>query len=199
MIGGAVAERREARIAEIVDAAWELARADGIGGVTLRALARKVGMRQPSLYEYFESKNALYDAMFADGNRQLLERLDALDLPEDPRKAVKFFMRAFAEFGLEDLTRGALLFQRSIPGFEPSPASYAYAEQALQRGVELLHEAGVTDPGDVDCVVAMVAGLVTAQASNDPGGTRWIRHLDRMIDMHLDNASKANTKTRRAR
>lgn len=199
MIGSAIAERREARIAEIVEAAWELARADGIGGLTLRALARKVGMRQPSLYEYFESKNALYDAMFADGNRQLLERVDALHLPRDPRRAVKAFMRTFAEFGLEDLTRGALLFQRSIPGFQPSPASYALAEEALQRGVELLGRAGVHDPGDVDCVVAMVAGMVTAQASNDPGGTRWIRHLDRMIDLHLDNANKANAKKGRAR
>ena len=199
MIGTAVAERREAKVAEIVASAWELAGADGIGGLTLRALARKVGMRQPSLYEYFESKNALFDAMFADGNRQLLARLDALDLPRDPRRAVKVFMRAFAEFGLEDLTRGALLFQRSIPGFEPSPGSYALAEEALQRGVELLGRAGVHDPGDVDCVVAMVAGLVTAQASNDPGGTRWIRHLDRMIDLHLDNATKTDAKARRAR
>ena len=38
-------------------------------------------MRQPSLYEYFDSKHALYDAMFADGNRQLLERLDAAQAP----------------------------------------------------------------------------------------------------------------------
>ena len=44
---------------------------------SLHALAREVGIRQPSLYEYFDSKHALYDAMFADGNRQLLERLDA--------------------------------------------------------------------------------------------------------------------------
>ena len=41
-------------------------------------------MRQPSLYEYFDSKHALYDAMFADGNRQLLERLDAVTLPAIP-------------------------------------------------------------------------------------------------------------------
>ena len=38
--------------------------------------------------------------------------------------------------------------------------------------------AGLTDPADVDCFVAMIAGLIDAQASNDPGGTRWIRHLD---------------------
>ena len=40
-------------------------------------------MRQPSLYGYFDSKHALYDAMFADGNRKLLERLDAVKLPGD--------------------------------------------------------------------------------------------------------------------
>ena len=73
---GKVAQRRETRTAEIVAAAWELARDHGIGGLSLHALAREVGIRQPSLYEYFDSKHALYDAMFADGNRQLLERLD---------------------------------------------------------------------------------------------------------------------------
>jgi len=52
-------------------------------GLSLPALAREVGMRQPSLYESFDSKRALYDAMF-DGNRQPLERLDALRLPPDP-------------------------------------------------------------------------------------------------------------------
>ena len=66
-------------MAAIVAAAWELAADHGIAGVSLHALAREVGMRQPSLYAYFDSKHALYDAMFADGNRQLLERLDALD------------------------------------------------------------------------------------------------------------------------
>jgi len=65
-------------VASIVGTAWELARAHGIAGLSLHALAREVGIRQPSLYAYFDSKNALYDAMFADGNRQLLERVDGL-------------------------------------------------------------------------------------------------------------------------
>src|SRR5882672_9580705 len=84
-----VAHRREAKIASIVDAAWGLARRDGIQLLSLHALAKEVGMRQPSLYAYFDSKNALYDAMFADGNRRLLERLDALALPQGTRAAVK--------------------------------------------------------------------------------------------------------------
>src|SRR2546430_13761023 len=87
--GDKVTERREAKVTSIVAAAWDLAREHGIAGVSLHALARKVGMRQPSLYEYFDSKHALYDAMFADGNRQLLERLDAGRGPNQPRGAAQ--------------------------------------------------------------------------------------------------------------
>src|SRR5215204_5759914 len=118
-----------ARIAGIVDCAWRLAREHGIAGVSLHALAREVGMRQPSLYEYFESKHALYDAMFADGNRQLLERLDGLSHPDDPRAALKVFMRTFVDFALEDDARQQLLFQRPIVGFQPTEESYALAVQ----------------------------------------------------------------------
>jgi len=181
-------------VASIVDTAWDLAQREGIAGLTLRGLARELGLSQPSLYEYFESKHALYDALFDDGNRQLLERLDTLRLPKDLRRGVKAFMRAFTDFALEDDARRQLLFQRPIPGFEPSAASYARAEQVLARATALLEAAGLEDPGDIDCFIAMVAGLIDAQASNDPGGTRWTRHLDRLIDMHLDNPQRRSTK-----
>ena len=184
---GKVAKRRETKVAAIVASAWELARAHGIGGLSLHALAREVGMRQPSLYAYFDSKNALYDAMFADGNRQLLEQLDALELPSDPGAAVKTYMHAFVDFALDDIPRTALLFQRPIPGFEPSADSYAYAERALGGAVDLLHAAGIENPGDVDCFIAMVGGLIDAQISNEPAGDRWTRHLDRLVDMYLDH------------
>src|SRR4051794_39120498 len=176
MIAGKVAARREAKVAAIVAAAWKLARAHGIAGVSLHALGREVGMRQPSLYEYFDSKRALYDAMFADGSRQLVQRLDEVTLPRDPRGALKKHLRTFMSFAIEDVARYELLFQRHIPDFVPSPDSYAVAEEAMGRTIKLMNEAGVTQQGDVDCMVAMVAGLVEAQMSNDPGGNRWTRH-----------------------
>ena len=192
-----VTRRREAKTAVIVAEAWKLAAAHGIGGVSLHALAKAVGMRQPSLYAYFDSKLALYDAMFADGNRRLLEQLDALELPTDPRAAVKANMRVFVDFAVVDAARGELLFHRPIPGFEPSPESYALAEEVLDRAVELLAAAGMTDPADVDCIIAMVAGVIDAQTSNDPGGDRWTRHLDRLIDLYLDDATGTKPKERR--
>jgi hypothetical protein len=46
----------------------------------------------------------------------------------------------------------------------------------------------MSDPADVDCFVAMIAGILDAQSSNDPGGERWTRHLDRLVDLYLDDA-----------
>jgi len=189
-----VTQRREAKVASIVASAWRLAREHGIAGVSLHALAREVGMRQPSLYGYFDSKHALYDAMFADGNRQLLERLDALTLPRDPRAALKKFLGAFVAFALEDPARCELLFQRHVPGFTPSPESYALAEGALVLAAKVMNEAGVTQQGDIDCIVAMVAGLMEAQLSNDPGGSRWTRHLNRLVDLYVDDTIKRSTR-----
>jgi class 3 adenylate cyclase/AcrR family transcriptional regulator len=174
--------------ASIVAEAWRLAREHGVGGISLRALASAIGMRQPSLYKYFDSKHALYDAMFADGNRQLLERLEALKLPTDPRAALKKYLATFVAFAVEDPARYELLFQRHLPGFTPSPESYALAEDALGRLVKQLSEAGVTDQGDIDCIVAITAGLMEAQMSNDPAGDRWTRHLNRLVDLFIDDA-----------
>ena len=60
------AERREATRREILAAAWDVARENGLAQLTLREVALRVGMRAPSLYTHFASKNAIYDAMFAD-------------------------------------------------------------------------------------------------------------------------------------
>jgi|SRR5665213_323290 len=184
---GKVARRREAKVATIVASAWRLASEDGVAGLSLHALAREVGMRQPSLYEYFDSKNALYDAMFADGNRKLLERFEGTTFPRDARVALKKYLDTFIAFALEDPARCELLFQRHIPGFAPSPASYSLAEQVLALLVKLADEAGVTDQGDIDCVVAITAGLLEAQLANDPKGNRWTRHLNHLIDLLVDD------------
>jgi AcrR family transcriptional regulator len=184
---GKVMPRQEAKVAAIVEAAWKLAREHGIAGVSLHALAREVGMRQPSLYAYFDSKDALYDAMFADGNRRLMKQLDLVKLPRDPRAALKKFLAELVAFALEDPARYELLFERHLPGFTPSPTSYVLAEEVLGRAYKVINAAGVTKQGDIDCIVAIVAGLMEAQLSNDPGGNRWIRHLNRLVDLYVDD------------
>lgn len=56
-----------------------------------------------------------------------------------------------------------------------------------------MRAAGVSDQGDIDCIVAVTAGLTDAQLSNDPGGDRWLRHLNRLVDLLVDDAITRGT------
>lgn len=179
------AERHERTRAEIVAAAWMLADERGLAGWSLRDVADAVGMRAPSLYVYVESKNALYDAMFADGYRELTDRLAALDRRGDPATVLRRGTRAFVEFCVERPARHALLFLRTVPGFEPSRQSYALAEQVLVETTEALAAAGISDQRSIDLYTAVVSGLAAQQVSNDPGGDRWTRLVDEALDRLL--------------
>ena len=184
-------ERREATKAEILDAAWGIVRAEGLAALSLRELARTVGMQAPSLYQYFESKHAIYDAMFAQGNQALLERMSRLEGTGDPMKELRLRARAFVEFSVEDPARHQLLFQRSIPGFEPSPESYELALKLLRRTQVLLAAAGLRGRRAVDLWTAVIGGLSAQQLANDPGGTRWVRLVDEAVDMFVNHMNQA--------
>src|SRR5262249_47477650 len=126
------AERRQATRTEILDAARGLMREHGVAGLALRDLGESVGMRAQSLYSYFDSKNAIYDSLFQQGAAELLRRTVALELGDDPRVNVRRMARVFFDFCLEDPARYQLLFQRTIPDFEPSPEAFAPSIKSLQ-------------------------------------------------------------------
>jgi AcrR family transcriptional regulator len=191
------ARRRQAKRSKIVEEAWDLARRDGLAAISLRDLADRVDLRQPSLYAYFDSKLDLYDAMFADGNRQLLEAVASQTTPcDDPRQALVEFVEVLIRFSSVDVVRHQLLFQRTIPGFEPSAASYGLALQFYELARHRLAAAGATDQDDVDLFSGLVSGLAHQQVANDPGGDRWGRQAGRTVEMFLaevDRCSQLST------
>ena len=183
-----ITDRRETARRKILDAAWAVAREQGLGALTLRGVADRVGIKAPSLYSHFASKHAIYDAMFGEAWTEFLEFDRSVTLPDSPRAALRVMARTFFDFATADLARHQLMNQRIIPGFTPSEASYAPAVAALNEGVEQMVALGI-DPSsaDIDLFTALVAGLVDQQWANDPGGTRWAELLDRAIDMYADN------------
>ena len=197
------AERHAATRAEIVAAAWEQVRANGLAALSLRDLARSVGMQPPSLYSYFDSKNAIYDAMYAQGAQQFGdEQRTSMPTPDDPLEALKAISHFFVGFCAADFARYQLLFQRTIPGFEPSPESFKISEDNLAELGELLIRCGVTEPEAIDLFTALGTGLADQQLSNDPGGDRWIRLIDDAVEMfyeHITKSTKKPAKGRRTR
>jgi AcrR family transcriptional regulator len=185
--------RHEAKRAEILAQAWLLAHRDGLAAISLRDLADSVGLRQPSLYVYFESKLHLYDAMFADGYRQLLSFVAERSYVGNPRRGLARFLGDLVRFSSDDIVRHQMLFQRTIPGFEPSAETYALALEFYAVAGRLMAAAGVTDQRSVDIFSALANGLAHQQVANEPGGQRWVRLASRVTDMYLADLDRRRT------
>lgn len=173
----------------IVEAAWTLSRRAGLTGWSQRDLATSVGLKAPTLYAYFDNKQAIYDAMFRAGYEQAsaeantwLPRGVAID-----RAAIKQGLRSFFDFCTSDPTRYQLLFQRVVPDFEPSAEAMAASQSFYDQMRTIFETVGVTEQADYDLLTAIFTGLTDQQLSNDPGGDRWRRLVDVAADLFLDH------------
>ncbi|MGO2541913.1 TetR/AcrR family transcriptional regulator [Specibacter sp. AOP5-B1-6] len=191
--------RRQATIEEILAAAVKLMARDGVAGMSLSGVARAVGMKPPSLYEYFPSKMALYDALFAQGSAELAAAVRAAGYSTgtDPLTALLAGARAYVGWLVRHPVSAQLLVWRPVPGFEPSPQAFApsvdlMAETrallvlAVERG-RLLPAAATDDA--VLLFTSVIAGVVSQQLANEPlGGAesgRYTRLMDPAMAMWL--------------
>ena len=180
--------RRDATRRDILDAAWLLAEEQGIASLSLRELATRVGMRAPSLYTYFASKAAIFDAMFAQGYGELDQLYEAVAI--DPADALGSLAQAteqFVQFCQTSVPRYQLMFTRVVPDWSPSPEAYAASVASFARMVERLEPLGISGDRDMDLWTAMTGGLAAQQLANDPAGDRWRRLSRDMAEMFLDH------------
>jgi AcrR family transcriptional regulator len=175
------ANRRAAAEREILDAAWSVMAREGVAALSVREVARTVGLRQQSLTHYFPTKQALLDALFADGFADLRAVLDRVPASRDPIDAVVAVAEAVVEYCARHPARYHLMLQRTVPGFTPSDVSHDVALGVLGRLVDRLGAAGVTDPADIALVRGLISGLASEQIANDPGGQGYVRQAGRGI------------------
>ena len=203
--------RREETIEEVVDVAVELMGEQGAAGLSLGEVARRMGVRTPSLYGYFASKNALYDAVFARGWRLLLQFMEPFGVPpladEELPGFVLRFGQGFVRWAVEHPAYSQLLFWRPVPGYQPSAEAYVPAVELFDRGSEIfvmLRERGLfgaeVDTDEAFRVWTMVtSGVISQQLSNAPhepfdGGT-FTSGLSQIVAMFLAHYGYQNGPT----
>jgi AcrR family transcriptional regulator len=109
---------RAQTLAEIKSVARQHLVAHGPGGVQLRAVARDLGMTAPALYRYFDSHEALLEALVEDCYAELADVIEAEVSPErgDLRDRLVASTRAFRTWSVGHPAEFALLFGSPIPG-----------------------------------------------------------------------------------
>ncbi len=178
--------RRDATRARILEAAWTLAKRDGLAALSLREVAAAVGMRAPSLYTYFDSKNDLYDAMYAETAAMVATVVRDGAVGSTPKDRLRRGMHAFVVFFAENPARYQLLVERPVPGFVPRPESFAVSRETFASTIATdLAALGITGERATNMWRAITTGLLTQQIANDPGGDGWTSLVDDAFDMYM--------------
>ena len=168
---------REEVINAILDTSRENIRENGAAGLNLNEVARQLGMKTPSLYEYFPNKMAIYEALFRLGIRLFHERIE-----HNPGKdvslwqRVRFTMDTYLTFAHENPELYQIVFERPVPGFVPSEEGVNECIAALAYLIDGLSQAKAT--GQIRTALTaeqayylmsgMMHGLTALHIANEP-------------------------------
>jgi AcrR family transcriptional regulator len=171
------ARRRQETIEEILAIAREVMTEEGVNGLSLAEVARRLGVQPPSLYKYFPSLMAIYDALFLQGQiDNLAELRHAMDGAEPGLGALIAGLEASGRWALANRAVAELLFWRPVPSFHPSEDAFApsVAMVELQRqALAAAVAAGQLGPeanGDdaVFLVSTLITGVLSQAFANEP-------------------------------
>ncbi|MCV7279115.1 TetR/AcrR family transcriptional regulator [Mycolicibacterium flavescens] len=107
-------DRIEAQIVELARGQLETA---GAGGLSLRAIARDLGMVSSAVYRYVASRDELLTLLLVDAYSSLAEHVDSARADGDWRDQLLAMARAAREWALERPALWALLYGSPVPGY----------------------------------------------------------------------------------
>jgi AcrR family transcriptional regulator len=171
------ARRRQETIEEILDIAEDVMTEEGVNGLSLAEVARRLGVQPPSIYKYFPSLMAIYDSLFLRGQ---LEHLDvmrqAMAGAECGLGALTAGLEASGRWALANRAIAQLMFWRPVPSFAPSAEAFAPSVEmvALQRAAmaEAIRAGQLGPEADSDeaiCLVStLIVGVLSQTMANEP-------------------------------
>lgn len=173
--------RRQETIEEVLGIAAAIMAEQGVAGLSIGEIARRMGIRPPSLYVYFPSKHALYDALFARGAQAVLAAMQAsITVPAAGASTLEEILldraETFVRWSLQHAPYSQLLFWRPVPGFTPSPQAYEPAVRLLELAEEQFAQLQRRGLLRADLPAAqihrdwtiLISGVVSQQLSNAP-------------------------------
>jgi len=171
------ARRRQETIEEILDIAEAQMDEEGVGGLSLSEVARRLGVKPPSIYKYFDSLRAIYDALFERGQRTHLEVVrTAMARGESGLDALAAGLDASGRWLLAHPATGQLLFWRPVPSFQPTPEAMAPSVEMVRLQRQALAEAvaagqlgaGADSDEALYVTSVFISGIIGQAMANEP-------------------------------
>jgi AcrR family transcriptional regulator len=194
----------------LLGAAFHLLEAEGPEALSVRRVAAEAGVAPMGVYNHFDGKNGVVDALFRTGFEALTEEIADLEQADDPVEAFKEGLRRYRRLALDHPRTYEVMFLKSVEGFEPSEASMEVATASfdgLARKVGRAIEAGEFAPAD-ERELAQVAwaachGVVALEIAGicmvDDLATTYEQLLDTLVEGFSAPPGRAGSRAPAAR
>jgi AcrR family transcriptional regulator len=170
---------REAAASRLLDAAWDLLTSEGPAALTTRRIAERAGTSTMSIYSRFGGKDGILEELYGQGMLMLEDELSAAPEAPDPRARILELGSAYRRFAVGNPGLYALMFERPLPGFDPSAKARL---QALGRTFGILISA---------VEQASAAGAIQSSDATETSYLFWTS-LHGMVSLELTHAVRGD-------
>jgi AcrR family transcriptional regulator len=154
----------------LLTSAADILESEGPDGLSVRRIAAAAGVAPMGVYNHFESKFGIVEALFIQGFERLGTEMAAMAQIKDPIEALREGARRYRALALAHPMAYQVMFLRAVPGFEPSvhalgectgtfDSLVAAVERAMQAGV--IAEASPNDTAQL--IWATIHGWVSLE------------------------------------
>jgi AcrR family transcriptional regulator len=143
-------QARERTVAEILRIGREQLASEGAAALSLRAVARELGIVSSAVYRYVASRDELLTMLVVEAYTELGDRVDAAveAAPVGPFERFAALARAVRTWALAEPARYGLLFGSPVPGYHaPAERTTAPGIRVVARLVRILDEAWAAGAG----------------------------------------------------
>jgi AcrR family transcriptional regulator len=144
----------------LLSSAADILETEGPDALSVRRIAAAAGVAPMGVYNHFESKFGIVEALYVQGFERLREATAYVDGMYDPYEALREAGSRYRALALANPMLYQIMFLRAVPGYEPSEQAFAVAVEAFGSLVNTVQR-------------AMAAGVISERPPTETAQIIW--------------------------
>lgn len=147
----------------LIEAGIKILSKEGVGGLSLRKVAKQAGVSHSAPYAHFTDKQSLIAAISTEGFKQLYAELDAAISSNagDPKQQLMGGAWAYVEFAMNNTDTFKIMFSGALEKEKAYPAFVEISHKTFERVADIVsacQDVGVLRPAPVEIMAVSVWG-----------------------------------------